>query len=225
MAVSDVVAEITRLTLPVVSGEPETRSRTRFEDTVLLNRIALRDAAALAELYDRYGQTIFGLLYRMLPDPGAAEEVCQDAFLRAWRAAETYNGSRGPTRTWLLSIARNAAIDWRRTRGKRLERETALEHASILSAAGSVEETVHRRLEAERLRTLLAALPAEQRHCLELAYWGGLTQTEIAERTGTPLGTVKNRVRLGLQRLRAATAAEPSFAGTDAASQLSQATT
>lgn len=173
------------------------------DDAALLARLARRETDALAELYDRYGRTVFAVLYRMLPDPEAAEEVCQDAFHHVWRAAASYRGERGAVRTWLLAIARNAAIDWHRTRGKRVERETALDDAIAIQSPASVEELVGRRLDGQRMRTLVAALPAEQRRCLELAYWGGLTQSEIAARTGTPLGTVKSRVRLGMEKLRA----------------------
>lgn len=173
------------------------------DDAALLARLARHETDALAELYDRYGRTVFAVLYRMLPDPEAAEEVCQDAFHNVWRAAASYRGERGAVRTWLLAIARNAAIDWHRTRGKRVERETVLDDALAIQAPASVEELVGRRLDGQRMRTLVAALPAEQRRCLELAYWGGLTQSEIAARTGTPLGTVKSRVRLGMEKLRA----------------------
>lgn len=179
------------------------------EDAGLLARLAERDADALAELYDRYGSLVFAVLHRMLPNPETAEEVCQDAFHRVWRAAGTYRGHRGAVRTWLLAIARNAAIDWRRTRGKRLETETALDRAFSVASPGSTEEVVSGRLGTLRMRALVAALPAEQRRCLELAYWGGFTQSEIAARTGAPLGTVKNLVRLGLEKLRASLAPEP----------------
>ena len=175
----------------------------RDDDTMLLERIVGRDADALGELYDRYGRVVFGILHQMLPTPEAAEEVCQDAFHRFWRAAASYHAERGLVRTWLIAIARNAAIDWRRTRGRRIERESLLDaDAHQVSEARSVEELVAERLHGERLRGLVAALPPQQRDCLVLAYWGGLSQTEIAQRTATPLGTVKSRVRLGMDKLR-----------------------
>lgn len=178
------------------------------DDSALVGRMVDRDADALAELYDRYGRVVFGLLHRMLPGPETAEEVCQDVFHRLWRAAASYQGDRGGVRTWLLAIARNAAIDWRRTRGKRVERDTALDEALPLVALGTVEEIVAERLRAQRVRSLVAGLPGEQRRCIELAYWGGLSQQEVAERTATPLGTVKSRIRLGMAKLRAELAAE-----------------
>ena len=175
---------------------------TREDDSILLSRLASRDADALTELYDRYGRTVFSVLYRMLPNAEAAEEVCQDAFQHVWRAAATYRGERGAVRTWVLAIARNAAIDWRRTRGRREERETVLDDAFGLASPSSVEEVVDRRLRAQRMRDLVSELPPEQRRCLELAYWGGLSQTEIAATTGAPLGTVKSRIRSGMEKLR-----------------------
>jgi len=171
-------------------------------DEELLERIAAGDSGALGELYDTYGRIVFAVIYRMLASPEAAEEVVQDVFHSVWRRASGYQRERGAVRTWLLSISRNAAIDWRRTRGKRLEREVELDAAAALRGDSSVEETVLLTLRAERVRDAVRTLPADQRDVLALAFWGGLTQTEIAERTGTPLGTVKSRVRLGMEKLR-----------------------
>ena len=176
----------------------------QLDDDRLVERMVRRDADALAELYDRYGRVVFGVLHQMLPGPEAAEEVCQDVFHRLWRAAGSYRGDRGPVRTWLLAITRNAAIDWRRTRGKRIERETELgTEALSLPTQQSVEDVVGERLRAERMRALVATLPAEQRRCIELAFWQGLSQSEIALQTETPLGTVKSRIRLAMEKLRA----------------------
>lgn len=179
-------------------------------DEELLERIAAGDAGALGELYDTYGRIVFAIIYRMLASPEAAEEVVQDVFHAVWRRAGGYQRDRGAVRTWLLSIARNAAIDWRRTKGKRVEREVDLDAAAALRGDSSVEETVMQSLRAERVRDAVRGLPPEQRDVLALAFWGGLTQTEIAERTGTPLGTVKSRVRLGMARLRQRLVESPS---------------
>ena len=151
-------------------------------------RIARGDPVALGELYDRYGRTVFGVLYRLL---GAAEP-----------GAATYRADRGSVRTWLLAIARNAAIDWRRTKGKRLEREAAIDEAAELVEETRVDDRVIASLQADRVRAAVASLPDEQRVVLSLAFWSGLSQSEIAERTGTPLGTVKSRVRLAMSKLR-----------------------
>jgi RNA polymerase sigma-70 factor (ECF subfamily) len=169
---------------------------------MLVERIARSDAEALGELYDRYGRVAFGLLYRMLPGPEAAEEVAQDAFHAVWRRASSYRPERGAVRTWLLAICRNAAIDWRRTRGKRAEREVSMDAAAEFLADGKVDEQVVDALRAERVRNVVAELPAEQRDVLSLAFWGGYSQSEIAARTNTPLGTVKSRVRLAMTKLR-----------------------
>lgn len=169
----------------------------------LLDRIATGDADALGALYDRYGRVVFGVLYRLLGVPEAAEEVTQDAFHAVWRRAASYRADRGAVRTWLLAIARNAAIDWRRTKGKRIEREAAIDEAAELVAETRVDDRVIADLRAERVRAAVAELPEEQRAVLSLAFWSGLSQTEISARTGTPLGTVKSRVRLGMMKLRA----------------------
>ncbi|MEA2662990.1 MAG: hypothetical protein QOH08_2562 [Chloroflexota bacterium] len=165
-------------------------------------RIAQGDPSALGELYDRYGRTVFGVLYRSLGAGEVAEEVAQDAFHAVWRRAGTYRSDRGSVRTWLLVIARNAAIDWRRTKGRRVEREAAIDEAAELVEETRLDDRVIASLQAERVRAAVASLPDEQRTVLDLAFWSGLSQTEIAERTGTPLGTVKSRVRLGMSKLR-----------------------
>ena len=173
-----------------------------IEDGRWLARVVQGDAEALGALYDRHGRVVFGLLYRMLGSPEAAEEVAQDAFHAVWRRAGTYRSDRGSVRAWLLTIARNAAIDWRRTKGKRLEREAAIDEATVLVDEIRVEDRVIATLGAERVRAAVAALPPEQREVLSLAFWSGLSQTEIAARTAVPLGTVKSRVRLGMAKLR-----------------------
>ena len=174
----------------------------KADDMKLIERIAAGDAEALGELYDRYGRLVFGLLYRMLPAPQAAEEVAQDAFHAVWRQAGTYRRDRGSVRGWLLAICRNAAIDWRRTRGKRAEREVAIDAAGEFVSDTKVDESVMSSLRAERVRAAVEELPVEQRRVLALAFWGGYSQSEIAARTNTPLGTVKSRVRLAMGKLR-----------------------
>lgn len=169
---------------------------------MLIERIAGGDADALGELYDRYGRVAFGMLYRMLPSPEAAEEVAQDAFHAVWRRAASYRVERGTVRTWLLAICRNGAVDWRRTRGKRSEREVHIDTAGEFISDAKVDERVIDALRAERVRQAVAELPAEQRDALSLAFWGGYSQGEIAARTNTPLGTVKSRIRLGMTKLR-----------------------
>src|SRR5438046_2079499 len=136
-------------------------------------RIAGGDPAALGELYDRHGRTVFGVLYRMLGAPEPAEEVAQDAFHAVWRRASSYRADRGSVRTWLLAIARNAAIDWRRTRGRRLEREVTIDAAAELLSDAKVDERVVDSLRAEHVRAVVGKLPREQREVLALAVWAG----------------------------------------------------
>lgn len=172
------------------------------DDGQLLDRVAAGDADAFGALYDRYARVVFGVLYRMLGSPEAAEEVAQDALHSVWRQARSYRVERGSVRTWLLAISRNAAVDWRRTKGRRMGREAAIDEAAGLAADGSVEGYVVASLGAQRVRAAVGALPPEQGDVLTLAFWGGLSQSEIAQRIGIPLGTVKSRVRLGMAKLR-----------------------
>lgn len=176
-------------------------------DRTLVARVATGDADALGLLYDRYGRMVFGVLHALLPTPEAAEEVVQDAFHAVWRAARSYRAERGSVRGWLLTIARNAAIDWRRTKGKRLERERPLESAAE-RADLAADQLIDRAVTNERVRDALRELPVEQREVVVLAFYAGLTQQEIARRTGAPLGTVKGRARLAMARLRRSLAEE-----------------
>lgn len=191
---------------PATKARPSDRAVSPADihpiDRALMNRIATGDAAALGQLYDRYGRAVFGALYRMLGSPEHAEEVTQDVFHAVWRRAASHHPDRGSVRTWVFAITRNAAIDWRRTKGKRLEREAELIEAAAVVAKHHVEDDVMAGLRAERVRAAVNELPPEQQLALSLAFWSGLTHSEIAERTGTPLGTVKSRVRLGMQKLR-----------------------
>ena len=178
------------------------------DDAELVRRIAARDAEALGELYDRHGRVVFAVVYRMVGASDAAEEVTQDVFPAVWRRIGTYRADRGAFRGWLLTIARNAAIDWQRTKRKRYEREAPIDEAFTLADDVRVEEQVTIRLRDVRVRAAVEALSPEQRETLDLAFWQGLSQTEIATRTGVPLGTVKSRVRLAMAKLRDGLAAE-----------------
>ena len=185
-----------------MSSDDLVASDKASEDRRLMSRVAGGDADALGELYDRYGRIVFGVIYRMLGSPESAEEVAQNAFHSVWRQAAAYRPERGSVRTWLLAIARNAAIDWRRSKGSRMDRETVIDESLMLVDDLQVEDRVIASLRAERVRAAVASLPREQQEVLSLAFWSGLSQTEIAKRTGAPLGTVKSRVRLGMARLR-----------------------
>lgn len=169
----------------------------------LVKRIATGDQHALAALYDRTNRIVFGLLLRILRDTAAAEEVLLDVYTQVWRQAATYSERRGTPLAWLTTIARSRAID--RLRSTRLEKQRS-EPLDVLSAhassACSIEEDMVTRELGGRVRAALAALSPEQREVIELAYYGGLSHSEIAMQTGQPLGTVKTRTRLGMMRLR-----------------------
>jgi RNA polymerase sigma-70 factor (ECF subfamily) len=165
-------------------------------------RIARREPDALGELYARHGRVAYVVALRVVDTAEAAEEVVQDAYHAVWRSAASYASERGSVRTWLLAIARNAAIDWRRSHGARAIRDDPLDAADVVPSDEHVEDRVSIRLRDDRVRAAVRSLPDEQREALDLAFWGGLSQSEISARTGAPLGTVKSRVRLAMAKLR-----------------------
>ena len=179
-------------------------------DSELLAAVATRrDPDALALLYDRYGGIAYGLAQRIVADTGAAEDVVQEAFFNVWRNAARYAEDRGSVRTWVLSIVHNQAIDkLRRSRSKRLEAQ--IEAAGEVADRQDVFQEVAANLERHRIRQALQTLPNEQRTTIELAYFGGCSHSEIAGLLRIPLGTVKGRLRLGLDKLRVALA-EPAL--------------
>ncbi len=173
-------------------------------DVALLRLIGTRDGAALEALYDRHHRVAMGLAMRLLQNRQEAEDVVQEAFLTVWRRASTYHEERGSVRNWLLSIVHHGAVSqlrqhrpvqWPEAWG-----EPPLEPPD--EAETDVLDQAMRRIEAQRVRAALLALPTEQRETLVLAYFGGLSCQQIAERTGVQLGTVKGRLRLALQKLR-----------------------
>src|SRR5207248_8546758 len=173
----------------------------KSSDGDLVRAIARGDESALAEVYDRYRLILFGLVMRILHDRAEAEDVLQEAFLQVWRRAGDFDEARGRAFTWLVTISRSRALDRLRAAGSRarLAEEAAQEPAdevgdAALDALNSEKSTI--------VRNALAQLTDEQRKVLLLAYFEGLTQTEIAERLGDPLGTVKTRMRSGLIKLR-----------------------
>jgi RNA polymerase sigma-70 factor (ECF subfamily) len=191
----------------------EEQSGSRDDDAVMA-AIQSRDDAALAVFYDRHSRLAFGLAYRLLGERGAAEDVVQEAFLNVWRRAESYQVGRGSARSWLMSIVHNLAIDRRRGRMGRTANDVAIEDVEpfMESTDEDAFDIVARSMEAAQVQKVLFELPEEQRQAIIMAYFGGLTHQEIAERTGTPLGTIKSRMRLGLRRMR--TLIEESIPGT-----------
>lgn len=171
-------------------------------DLALVRRMAFGDEAALGELYDRWSGLVHALALRITRDADDAAEVVEDAFWQAWRQAERYEAGRGGVGAWLTTIARSRALDRLRARGR--IREETVEVLPEPEAGGAGDPSAAAEIE-ERRRLVTAAvalLPPEQRQTVELAYFGGLSQSEIAETLGQPLGTVKTRARLALQKLR-----------------------
>jgi RNA polymerase sigma-70 factor (ECF subfamily) len=178
--------------------------KRQVSDAELLERICLRDEHALAELYDRHAGLVLSVALRVVGDRELAEEVLQDTFLRCWQHAHAFQAGRGGVLGWLMGITRNRAIDLLRSRQHkaRQREQAALPDADTLgmqAAPDEAEAVVIRQV----VTTALAALPRTQRQVIELAYYGGLTQNEIAQATGEPLGTVKSRTRIALDQLRA----------------------
>ena len=166
----------------------------------LLQKLAQGDKTALAEFYDLYSGLVNGMALRILRDVADAEDVVQEVFLQAWRQAERYDAGRGTPEAWLCTMARTRALDRLRRRAAR--REDAPE-------AAPVPRLLPRNEEALAVRKALDGLSADQRRAVELAYYGGLTQSEIAEALGEPLGTIKTRIRTAMMRLREALGPTP----------------
>jgi len=168
-------------------------------DEALLALIARGDDDALADLYDRFGGVAYRLAYRILRDQVLAQDAVQEAFLGAWRTATSFDPARGKASTWLLTLVHRRAVDLVRREDRR--RGDLLDPPPP-AAVESVYETAEIREQRRTVQAALAQLPSEQREALELAYYGGLTQSELAERLGVPLGTVKSRMYIALTRLR-----------------------
>ncbi len=180
-------------------------------DEALILGIRDRDEGALSALYGRYGEVVYALALRIVRSPEVAEEVVQETFMRVWRGAHTFHGEPAGLRAWLFRIGRNLALDQLRRQAARprtitISPEPTDNRAPLDTLA---DETCDVAVQAtdrclrEQVRRALLTLPPEQRHALELAYFGGLTHREIADETGEPLGTIKTRLRLGLQKLAA----------------------
>ncbi|MHB8510240.1 MAG: RNA polymerase sigma factor [Candidatus Dormibacteria bacterium] len=161
-----------------------------------------RDPDALGQLFDRYGSLCFSLALRIVRDRQTAEEVVQEAYLNAWRKADSYELGKGSLRTWLLTVVRNRALDRLRANRLRVDQQVSLESAERVLSGPDVWREVSENLDRDAIKSALAALPEDQRVAIELAFFGGLTHAELAERLGIPLGTVKGRLRLALLKLR-----------------------
>jgi RNA polymerase sigma-70 factor (ECF subfamily) len=181
-------------------------------DEELVRRVQYGDTAALETLYSRYGRVVYSFAVRIVGDGQTAEEILQEAFVRTWRQAETFRTVRGNYASWLLSITHNLAIDELRKRQRRPQRVDGVDISETLyglvDEATNVEEAAEASALRERVAVALATLPDAQRIAVELAYFNGMSQREIAAHLREPLGTIKTRLRLGIHKLKDALAAE-----------------
>jgi RNA polymerase sigma-70 factor (ECF subfamily) len=173
-----------------------------LSEEALVALVARGDEAALAELYDRVGRIAFGLAFRVLRDDRLAEDAVQEAFMAVWRTAAAFSADRAKATTWILTLVHRRAVDLVRREERR--RAEPLEDGERADAAASpsAEDAAWLHFERERVRAALGQLPDTQREAIELAYYGGYTQSELAERLGQPIGTIKSRMFAGLARLR-----------------------
>lgn len=199
LGITERTTHIRRCPVPVHSDGVPDQERT---DDQLIQSLAERDLGALAGLYDRYGRLAYSLAYRILGETEAAEDVVQDAFLSAWRGAASYRRDRGNPRAWLLSIVHHRAVDV--LRRKTTFRPAPLEIAEAQPGEEDTALEAEKNVEHRSVREALEALPQAQRKTIELAYFGGYTHVELSELMGVPLGTVKGRMRIGLQKMRRA---------------------
>ncbi|HEV2712576.1 MAG TPA: sigma-70 family RNA polymerase sigma factor [Gaiellaceae bacterium] len=178
---------------------PERRRVRERSNEQLLEAIGAGDEAALGALYDRFGRVAYGVAFRILRDQALAEDAVQEAFLAIWRSADAYRRERATPSTWVLTLVHRRAVDLVRREDRR--RAEPLDEQPE-AAGGDVPEEAAVRAGRVEVQTALRSLPSDQRQALELAYYGGYTQSELAERLGVPLGTVKSRMFAGLNRLR-----------------------
>ena len=168
----------------------------------LIQRAMVGDQGAFAALYEATSKVVFGLVLRIVAERATAEEVLLDVYTQAWRQANSYDSSRGSPLAWLMTIARSRAIDRLRSSRQDHNKETIDESTNLVASSLNPEEASVLSERQRLVRSALDSLVPEQREVLELAYYGGLSHTEIAEKTGHPLGTVKTRTRLGMMKLR-----------------------
>ena len=187
------------VTLSPAVGRQESEAAREPSDEQVLEAVGRGDDDALGVLYDRFGRLAFRLAFRILRDRALAEDAVQEAFLAVWRSADAYKRERAKPSTWLLTVVHRRAVDI--VRREQSRRGEPLEVAPEPSAGPADEDVVLRDRRAA-VQAALTELPGEQRQAIELAYYGGLTQSELAERLGVPLGTVKSRMFAGLGRLR-----------------------
>lgn len=172
------------------------------DDVDLIERLKRHDPQALAELYDRYGRLAYSLILRVVRDKGVAEDLVQETFMRVWNRAQGLDAQKGSVGPWLLAVARNRAIDYLRSAGGRERNAIEFEETDHPALYIDMERDILFSDKARRIKTAVEKLSQHQREVIELAYFEGLSQTEMAERMGQPLGTVKTWVRAALKNLR-----------------------
>ncbi|MGH3066099.1 MAG: sigma-70 family RNA polymerase sigma factor [Gaiellaceae bacterium] len=177
------------------------RHHAHLSDEALVALVARGDEDALAELYDRVGRIAYGLALRVLRDERHAEDAVQEAFLQVWRSAATFRAERAKASTWILTLVHRRAVDLVR-REERRQADPLTDDSAAGVAPEETDEAAWLRFERERVQAALKQLPDVQREALELAYYGGFSQSELADRLGVPLGTIKSRMFAGLARLR-----------------------
>jgi RNA polymerase sigma-70 factor, ECF subfamily len=171
-------------------------------DEDLISLVEGADPAAFGVLYDRHGRAAYSLAYRMMGERQAAEDLVQDVFLKVWRASGSYRAERGSVRTWVLSIVHNRGIDQLRSSASRRRTQEKVEASTPTSQPSEAFAETWRNSQREQVREALRTLPPEQLKILELAYFSGYTQVEMADLLDLPLGTVKGRMRLGLKKIK-----------------------
>lgn len=192
--------------LPALRRVADPAPPVETSDAELVHRVSLGDTAALEALYNRYARVVYSFAMRIVSDPMLAEEILQEVFVRTWRQADRFQRSRGNFGSWLLSITHNLAIDEIRKRQRRPQKSDSVDVSDALfglvDEATNVEEAAQASALRMRIKTALLTLPEAQRDAIELAFFSGMSQREIAAHLDIPLGTIKTRMRLGLKKLR-----------------------
>jgi RNA polymerase sigma factor (sigma-70 family) len=178
------------------------RQHAHLSDEALVALVARGDESALGELYDRIGRIAYGLAMRVLRDEQLAEDAVQEGFLAVWRSAAAFRAERAKASTWILTLVHRRAVDLVRREERRRAEPLGDDASASLAATEATDEAAWLRFERERVQAALKVLPDVQREAIELAYYGGFSQSELAERLGVPLGTIKSRMFAGLARLR-----------------------
>ena len=186
----------------MVSRAAADADATSLEDVRLVKRMAAGEASALGQFYDRWSHHVYATAKAIVRSDQDAEEVVDDCFWQAWNQAGRFDASRGEVRSWLMNIARSRALDRLKAVKRRREEDLEKAPAASFAAVPDAEERIDQAARAVTVADALKVLPVAQRQVLEMVYYGGLTQTEIADSTGEALGTIKTRIRLGTQKLR-----------------------